>query len=79
MYIPTICLDCGLPSEPIEWTEDRKRLLITPCDLATLRPWAFSWRYSWDKNRSVIIATACAGDVRAVSILNGALSHASYS
>ncbi|WP_338584223.1 hypothetical protein [Pseudomonas sp. MAG733B] len=22
MYIPTICLDCGLPSEPIEWTED---------------------------------------------------------
>lgn len=29
----------------------------------------FSWRYSLDKNPSVIIVTACAGDVRAVSIL----------
>lgn len=22
MYISTICLECGLPFEPVEWTED---------------------------------------------------------
>ncbi|CAI8993058.1 hypothetical protein EMIT0P395_90091 [Pseudomonas sp. IT-P395] len=45
----------------------------------TLLSRAFSWRYSSEKNRLVIIATASAGDVKAVSISKGASSHGSYS
>jgi hypothetical protein len=46
-------------------------IIVSVC-CSALTTLAFSWRYSSDKNRLVIIATASAEDVRAVSTSNGA-------
>jgi hypothetical protein len=57
----------------LQLTQLRKRPPIAACNPE------LNLRYSLDKNRRVMIVTACAGDVSAVSMLNGASSHSSYS